>query len=109
MVQTHNFSFVDVPKIVDECSLIVRAARLLRGNQYLDIFGLQILDDGRAFDRYKQKYFKTADIFPAKDCHFMDILTKCPKNSRNVLEKLYFSMDPLYNFCENGRWVKKQL
>lgn len=86
----------------DHCSFIGPIARLIKGLDFLDIFGVRI-KQGWAYESYEKKYFKVSDLFPATECLFMDILTQCPQNSKNVLETFFHSLrQPCY--CDQGKW-----
>ena len=77
-------------------------ARLIKGYDFVDIFGVSI-KDGWAYEAYEKKYFRLSNLFPAVDCRFMDILTKCPRNSKSVLETYFHALRRPCR-CVDGDW-----
>lgn len=86
----------------DHCSFIGPIARLIKGFDFVDIFGLKV-EGNFAYEGYEKKYFRVDDIFPGKDCFFMEVKTKCPQNVKKVLETFFHSIrQPCV--CINGTW-----
>ena len=86
----------------DHCSFIGPIARLIKGFDFVDIFGLEI-QANFAYEGYEKKYFRVDDIFPSKDCFFMKIKTKCPRNTKKILE-IFFRSVHQPCVCVAGMW-----
>ncbi|XP_028394060.1 uncharacterized protein LOC114518291 isoform X3 [Dendronephthya gigantea] len=67
----------------DHCSFVGPIARLIKGFDFVDIFGLKV-EGILAYEGYEKKYFRVDDLFPANDCIFMEIKTKCPQNRKKI-------------------------
>ena len=89
--------------MIDLCSFTVPMARLIQGHDYVDVFAVETRYGVVYDDEYHASY-KYSDFYPPVNCIFMDILTKCPKNSKAVLESYFSSLRPLCQ-CVNGKWT----
>ncbi|XP_028398285.1 uncharacterized protein LOC114521910 [Dendronephthya gigantea] len=91
---------------IDQCSFDTPGARLISRGVYLDVFVFR--DQGMYLrDHEYQKDLLKSDIFPLKDCMFMGIKTKCPRNEMQYLLK-YYEDDVLtkpHYVCRNKTWV----
>ena len=90
----------------DQCSFDTPGARLISRGVYVDVFVLR--DQGMYLrDHEFQKDHLKTDIFPLKDCMFMGIKTKCPRNEMSLLLE-YYEDDVLtkpHYVCRNKTWV----
>jgi uncharacterized ubiquitin-like protein YukD len=90
----------------DACSFDKPGARLISRGVYVDVFVLHE-QGGNLRDYEYDKELLNTDIFPLKDCMFMGVDTKCPRNEMSYLLK-YFKPDVLikpHYKCRNKTWV----
>ena len=90
----------------DPCSFDTPGARLISRGVYVDVFVFR--EHGRSLrdHEYDRNHLKE-DVFPLKDCTFMGVETKCPRNETALLLK-YYEPDVLtkpHYKCRNKTWV----
>ncbi|XP_066923655.1 uncharacterized protein [Clytia hemisphaerica] len=71
----------------DTCSFQDPIARLIRNMMYIDIFDYHL--EGHIFKWYGDKTKPVNQIFPLKECRFMNLTTFCPHNSESFLKTHY--------------------
>ena len=93
----------EVENMIDLCSFAGPMARFFQRHDSVDVFAIETRNDIVYDDEDKISYYYS-DIYPFVDCNFMGIRTKCPKNSKAVLERYFNFVEPLCK-CVNGKWT----
>ena len=93
----------EVKKMVDICSFSGLMACFHQRYVGLDVFAIETRNN-LVYDDEHRMFYNYSDIHPFVDCNFMGIRTKCPNNSKAVLERYYGSLKPLCK-CVNGKWA----
>ena len=90
----------------DPCSFDTPGARLISRGVHVDVNVFREHGRNLRDHEYDRNHLKT-DVFPLKDCTFMGVETKCPRNEMAYLLK-YYKPDvitkPFYK-CKKRRWV----
>lgn len=92
-----------VEKQIDACSFLDPMARLIQRHDYVDVFAVDTRKD-LVYDVKGHASYKYSDFYPPVNCTFMNVSTRCPRNSKAILKRYFGNLKPVCN-CVNGKWT----